>query len=209
MAILVLEDVSAAYSNSPEILKGLSLSLERGEQIAIIGRNGEGKTTLLKVAAGLLAPTRGKVRHFSSSNPAILLQNPRQQLVCSTVREEIEYTLRLNALDDKTVARVAQDRLQQFDLEHASEQHPLKLSGGQQQKVALAALLCREPELLLLDEPDAYLDGASRREFRSFFSGQVRAATIWIVSRVSELPEGMKAMRLANGVLSSLDVDEK
>jgi len=209
MAILVLEDVSAAYPNSPEILSGISLALERGEQIAIVGRNGEGKTTLLKVAAGLLAPMRGTVRHFTSSNPAILFQNPLQQLICSTVREEIEYTLRLNGHDDASLSRVTHDRLQQFDLEHVSEQHPLKLSGGQQQKVALAALLCREPELLLLDEPDAYLDGASRREFRRFFSANVRAATIWIVCRESELPEGMQAFRLADGVLTSLDGDKK
>lgn len=209
MAILVLEDVSAAYPNSPEILRGISLTLERGEQIAIVGRNGEGKTTLLKVAAGLLAPTRGKVRHYIRSNPAILLQNPRQQLICSTVREEIEYTLRLNGHDDESISRVAHDRLHQFDLEHVSDQHPLKLSGGQQQKVALSALLCREPELLLLDEPDAYLDGASRREFRRFFSANVRAATIWIVCRESELPEGMQAFRLAEGVLASLDSDMK
>ncbi len=205
MALLVLDDVYAAYPNAPEILRGLSLTLEHGEQIAIVGRNGEGKSTLLKVAAGLLSPTRGKVTYFGSANPALLLQNPRQQLVCATVREEIEYTLRLNGHSDADMSHLANDRMRRFDLMNLTEQHPLRLSGGQQQKVALAALMCREPQLLLLDEPDAFLDGAARREFREFFFTNVRAATIWIVSRESELPSGMRALRLADGLLTPVE----
>lgn len=204
MALLALKDVFAAYPNSPEVLKGVSLTLEKGEQVAIVGRNGEGKTTLLKVAAGLLSPIKGTVSYEGKSNPAILLQNPRQQLVCSSVREEIVYTLRLNGFDHETATCKANELLAQFDLTPLAEQPPLKLSGGQQQKLALAALLSRNPELLLLDEPDAFLDGSSRHEFRSFFFDKVQAATIWIVSRKSEIPDRMRAYRLADGLLFEL-----
>lgn len=206
MSLLEIENVHFGYQGHPSILRGASLTLAPGEQIAIVGGNGEGKSTLLKIAAQLLKPTHGYVSYTGRSNPALLLQNPIQQLLCASAREEIEYTLRLNGCTDSDIAHRTNEQLERFGLLSTANLDPKALSGGQQQKLALAALLCREFDLLLLDEPDAFLDGASRREFRRFFFNKVRAAAIWIVCRNSELPIGLPAYRLMNGTLAPIEM---
>ncbi len=203
MPLLSLDHVSAGYGEAGSVLLDVSLQLERGEQVAVIGGNGEGKTTLLKVAAGLLKPRRGTCVYTGESNPAFIYQVPSQQLICASAREEVEFTLRINGVDESLVESRAEELLSEFQLTAFASRSPRTLSGGQQQRLTLAATLCRSPELLLLDEPDAFLDCASRREFRSFFSQHVRAAVIWVVCRESELPQDMRVYRLKNGVMSS------
>ena len=201
MSLLVLDRIRAGYGAKPDVLRSVSLTVEQGERIAVVSSNGAGKTTLLRVAAGLLKPRSGTVDYTGKSNPAFLFQVPRQQLVCGTVREEVEYTLKLNGTSNVNLNTQASDILARFDLSELADRAPHALSGGQQQKVVLAASLARAPELLLLDEVDSYLDGKSRREFRAFFFGSVKSATIWAVSRPSELPADMKAFVLKDGVL--------
>lgn len=201
MPLLSLKDVYAGYADGPDVLKGVSLSLENGECVAIVGVNGSGKSTLLRVIAGLCKPRKGIVTYTGKSNPAFLLQNPKQQMLCGTVREEIEYSLVMNYPDEPDLDGRVHAQLMRFGLQDRADLPPASLSGGQQQKLALAALLCREPELLLLDEPDSFLDGRSRSEFRSFLFSNFRAGIVWIVSRINELPPNARGLRLQSGTL--------
>ncbi|MCL4304701.1 energy-coupling factor ABC transporter ATP-binding protein [bacterium] len=203
MNVLSLRDVSAGYNATGDTLKACSLDVALGQRIAIIGENGSGKSTLLRVAAGLLKPTAGTATYHGTRNPAFLLQNPRQQLICSTVREEIEFTLRMQGNSSEAVKLTTESLLKSFFLNEIAESSPQSLSGGQQQRVALAALLTRESELLLLDEPEAFLDGVSRREFRQFFAAHVRSsAVLWSCCRESEVPPGFEVRILRDGALS-------
>jgi energy-coupling factor transporter ATP-binding protein EcfA2 len=204
VALLALEQVTAGYGQSPDILRGANLTLEPGEQVCVLSSNGAGKSTLLRVAAGLLTPRSGRVSFAGCANPAFIFQVPRQQLICATVREEIEYTLKLNGAQDSGLEQNTSSLLQRFGLTELSDRAPQTLSGGQQQKLVLAASLCREPALLLLDEPDSFLDGAARREFREFFFQNVNSAAIWTVCRKSEIPSDMKAFMLTDGKLEEL-----
>jgi len=200
--LLELRNVVAGYESAAPTLKGASLTLSRGQRIAILGRNACGKSTLLRVASGLMRPLSGEMIYNGTTAPAFLLQNPREQLICATVTEEIDLALRMNRVAADQLENRKRDLLVRFGLQDMSEVAPSELSGGQQQRLALAALFCRELELLLLDEPDAFLDGRSRREFRDYVGALPKEiAVLWTVCRRSEIPGGFESLELREGTL--------
>ena len=167
MPYFSIRKVSKSY-DSHVALQEFSLEMERGEMIAIVGESGSGKSTLLRIAAGLTSQSRGEVWLGDQQ-----IQNPTQKLVPgydeiklihqdyqlfpnSTVAENISRPL-LNFDPGYRKQRVRR-LLEQLSLENYSERFPRQLSGGQQQKVAIAQALAVEPEVLLLDEPFSHLD---------------------------------------------------
>jgi energy-coupling factor transport system ATP-binding protein len=145
--IVRLDDVSFAYPGGPPVVAGESLSVRRGEVVALVGPNGVGKTTLAKLAAGLLAPGAGRVVRFGK--PAYLSQDPGRYLVAETVLDEVA----LAATRERARTRLAQLGLAEHEL-----RHPRDLSSGERERLALACVLAVEPELLVLDEPTRGVD---------------------------------------------------
>lgn len=158
--VLALKDVFYRYSeDAPWVLRNLRLELPAGIH-AVVGGNGCGKTTLLKVIAGTLSPTRGRVRNELARSQALLPQNPKALLVCDTVLEELTEWQATGGYGTEDVDRI----MELMGIEDLASRHPYDVSGGQQQKVALAKLLLCKPELLLLDEPTKGLDASSKIE---------------------------------------------
>lgn len=165
----------------PDVVKGLSLEARKGEFLALLGGNGTGKTTSLKLLGGLLQPYRGEV-HLEGS-VGMLPQNPQSLFVKKTVREDLYELLKGKGLDpayrDAKVAHVtALCRLTEL-----LDRHPYDLSGGEQQRAALAKVLLLEPDILLMDEPTKGLDA----EFKQVFAGILqslleRGVTVLMVS---------------------------
>lgn len=153
-----------------DVLKGLSLTVRAGELLAIVGGNGAGKSTALAVLAGQRRPYRGKVLQ-KAKRIAALCQEPRAMFVKDTVRADLEDALRTLSLPaaeqqprmDAAVAAMA--------LSPLLERHPFDLSGGEQQRAAIAKLLLARPDVLLLDEPTKGMDAA----FRASFGALLRA----------------------------------
>ena len=149
--------------DSPDILKGVSLKAYPGELLCILGGNGTGKSTTLSILSGARMLYRGK-RIADSSGICALPQNPQMLLVHKSVREEL--------LDVASADR-AGEMAALCRLEGLLDRHPYDLSGGEQQRVALAKVLLQNPRILLLDEPTKGLDS----DFKELFAGILRDLT--------------------------------
>ena len=159
--VVTARDLHVRYQREdPWVLRGVDLAVRRGTIHLIVGGNGCGKSTLLAALAGARTAQRGTIDNALAGRQALLPQDPKALFVCDTAAEELaEWRDRCGYTADDVRAVVA--RLGLTGLEGAS---PLDLSGGQQQKLALAKLLLTRPELLFLDEPTKGLDPASAAE---------------------------------------------
>lgn len=152
--MLELKDVSLSFG-ALEVLRGASLTLGQGERIAITGPSGCGKTSLLHVIAGLLHPDSGLVRN-RAARTACVFQEPRL-LPWLSAEENVSIVM-----PHGTQEQDALMLLKKLGLADSAEKHPCELSGGMQQRAALARALAYAPDLLLLDEPFRALDAASK-----------------------------------------------
>ena len=144
-----LRDISFAYPGGPPVLDGAALEVRRGEVVVLEGPNGCGKTTLAKLAAGLLEPAAGSV--VRAGRAAYLSQDPGRYLVRERVIDEVA----LGAGGDRARALAA---LGWVGLEWAAARHPRDLSSGERERLGLAAVAVSEPDLLVLDEPTRGID---------------------------------------------------
>ena len=170
--VLTASEVWFRYEpDAPDVLRGLTMTVCRGEHYALLGANGAGKSTTLRVLAGLAKPLRGEVT--AAGRVGLLPQDPQTLFVKKTVREELLDVCR----DDQALARtVALCRL-----EGLLERHPYDLSGGEQQRAALAKVLLCAPNILLLDEPTKGLDAAFKRQLAQILR-QLQAGGVTIVT---------------------------
>ena len=144
-----LRGIAFAYPGGPSVLEGAAIDVRRGEVVVLEGPNGCGKTTLAKLAAGLLEPAAGSV--VREGRAAYLSQDPGRYLVRERVVDEVA----LGAGGDRGRALAA---LARVDLDWAAERHPRDLSSGERERLGLAAVAVSEPDLLVLDEPTRGVD---------------------------------------------------
>jgi iron(III) transport system ATP-binding protein len=181
MAELTVDDLHLAYGDNP-ILKGVALTLNRGEVVSLLGPSGSGKTTLLRAVAGLEVPHKGTIRIadktvFSGSDGIDVPAEARNLGLVfqsyalwphKTVFDNVAYALRLRRVSGGDVASRVKKALDELSLGHLAERYPHQLSGGQQQRVALARALVYNPPVILLDEPLSNLDAKLREEARAW-----------------------------------------
>ncbi len=157
--------------DGPDVVKGLDLELRRGELLALLGGNGTGKTTAVRLLAGLRKPYRGELK--LNARAAVLPQDPQTLFVKKTLREDLEEALRGRELSGEERAARLGRVIRLCRLEALLDRHPYDLSGGERQRAALAKVLLPEPELLLMDEPTKGLDA----EFKQSFAAILRELT--------------------------------
>jgi energy-coupling factor transport system ATP-binding protein len=153
------------YSDGTIALKGVDLTLHRGEMLALLGPNGSGKTTFAKILAGIYRASQGKVEVLGQDLTSkkvrarlpqtigYVFQNPDHQLFCRKVRDEVAYGLKNLGIEPARREKMVARTLEAVGLANEANEDPLFLSKGQRQRLAVAAVLAMEPDILIVDEP--------------------------------------------------------
>jgi energy-coupling factor transport system ATP-binding protein len=177
--MIKIDDVHFTYPNGVEALKGVSLEVQDGEFLAIMGQNGAGKTTLVKHINGLFKPSNGTVvvDDIETTKVSVaklarkvgfVFQNPDHQLFSETVEEEISFALRNFGYDEPTMNERVTWALNLLDLTEYRKVSPFMLSGGERKRVALASVLAWDPKIVILDEPTIGQDNQQKERLRQF-----------------------------------------
>jgi energy-coupling factor transport system ATP-binding protein len=204
------ERVSFSYPGSGRpALSGVSLDVRQGEYVGVVGPNGGGKSTLVRLLNGLLKPDSGRVL-VSGRDPArepfevrkhlgLLFQNPENGLVAPFVEDDVAFGLEnLGVPREEMRERVAR-AIRTVGLEGFERREPHTLSGGEKQRVALAGLLVAEPEILVLDEPTSMLDSAGRMEVLEYLHALQSEKTVLHVTHHLEELTGADRIYVLNG----------
>ena len=169
-------DVTMKHSEKRLALDGVTLDIERGSFVAIVGSNGSGKSTLAKHLNALLLPTEGEVFvcGMSTADPdntweirrrcGMVFQNPDNQLVSSVVEDDVAFGPENLGVEPSEIRRRVDDALNAVGMYEFRKKGPHLLSGGQKQRIAIAGVLAMQPECIVFDEPTAMLDPSGRRE---------------------------------------------
>jgi tungstate transport system ATP-binding protein len=196
---IVLED-AAVVAGPLTILNNIGLTLAAGAPTVLVGPNGAGKTTLLRLAMGLVAPARGRVTwggriDAASTRRAIVFQRP--VMLRRSAAGNIRYALSAAGVASSTRAARAAELLALVGLSDLGDRPARKLSGGEQQRLALARALAKEPQVLFLDEPTASLDPAASKAVEDI----IRAVTARSIKVVMATHDLGSARRLAGDVV--------
>ena len=197
--MITLENVSLKYKNEKNyIFKNLSLSLD-GKIISIIGKNGTGKTSLVKLLSGTLSPTSGNIfiNDLNLSNKkdfynirkkvAVVFQNPDNQIIFERVYEELKFGLKNLKFDDNTIEKNIDKALDLVGMSDYKFTETKTLSLGQKQKIIIAEALALNSDIIVLDEPTAMLDPASKKQIFSLFQFlKSQGKTIIFVTHILE-----------------------
>lgn len=164
--LISVTDVWFRYGKGlPDVVKGANMAVRSGEMFCILGGNGTGKTTALKLLSGLKTPYKGEVKTFGKIG--YLPQEPQSLFVKKTVYEDLKDALKDLDLSEKAAEERISDMIELCGLVGLENRHPFDLSGGEQQRTALAKLLLRSPDILLLDEPTKGSDAQFKIKFAS------------------------------------------
>jgi cobalt/nickel transport system ATP-binding protein len=182
MPLFELKNVNYLYLNKIPALNDINLTIEPGEQLAILGANGSGKSTLLKLLDGLIFPSSGIVKAFDKTltenildsdggdfpqffrkKVGLIFQNSEAQLFCPTVMDEIKFGPLQLDIPKKDIDQRVHDVMEMLHIENLKDRAPYTLSGGEKKKVAIASVLSINPDVLLLDEPTNGLDPRTQR----------------------------------------------
>jgi len=178
--------LTVEYSDGTRAIDTVNFSIGSGENVALIGANGAGKTSLLLALVGVLLPSGGEIRAVGltlgkktmreiRSRIGMVFQNPDDQLFMPNIYEDIAFGPRNYGCDEEESARRVDNALAGLGIAHLAERSPLRLSGGEKRLAAIATVLAMNPEHVMFDEPTAFLDPRARRN---------------LISTLADLPQG-------------------
>jgi cobalt/nickel transport system ATP-binding protein len=210
--LLTVSDLTVEYADGTRAIETLSFSIEAGENVALIGANGAGKTSLLLTLVGVLESKNGEIQICETivgkktlrnirSRIGLVFQNPDDQLFMPNIFEDVAFGPRAFGCDETETARRADAALLSLGIGHLAKRSPLKLSGGEKRLAAIATVLAMDPEFLLFDEPTAFLDPRARRNLSNTLSDLPQGKLI--ATHDLGFAEGLcsRALLLQNGKL--------
>ncbi len=221
-AIIKIENLNFSYSDDSDsevgsasyvpAISDVSLTVERGEYIAVLGHNGSGKSTLAKLLNVILTPTSGKIYidgvditspDFSEDDVfnirqkiGMVFQSPDNQLVATVVEEDVAFGPENLGLPREEIRRRVNSSLSLVGMTEYARHAPHKLSGGQKQRVAIAGIIAMKPEVIIFDESTAMLDPLGRKDVLSIMERLNREEGITIINITHYMDEAARADRV-------------
>lgn len=216
MDLISYEDVTFSYFTEDEdeqkieykVFEHFNLSIEKGSFVAVLGHNGSGKSTIAKLANGIVVPQGGRVlvdgistaeedRLFDiRSRVGMVFQNPDNQIVSSIVEEDVAFGVENLGLPPAECRRRVDEALQRVGMYEYRLKAPNKLSGGQKQRVAVAGIIAMRPQCIVFDEPTAMLDPSGRAEVMQIAKELNRRDGITILFITHNMDEAVQADRV-------------
>lgn len=207
MSYLELDDVDVRLGDT-EVLRGVSCSLD-DRTIAVIGENGSGKSTLARLVGGLTHATGGTIRVLGLDpardaarlrrQVAVVFSNPDTQIVMPTVKEDVAFSLRSEKLSRDEKTRRVNEAMHRFGLADVADRASHDLSGGQKQLLALCGAFVRRPDLVIADEPTAYLDARNARRIADHLFEEGRHRLLLVTHDLALARRCEKAVLVRNG----------
>ncbi|MDH5163822.1 energy-coupling factor ABC transporter ATP-binding protein [Heyndrickxia oleronia] len=206
--IISIEHVFYRYpGQDPYVLKDISLSINEGEWLAIVGHNGSGKSTLAKMLNGLHYPEKGEVRIDTlplteetvweiRKQIGMVFQNPDNQFVGTTVQDDVAFGLENNGIPQNIMVERVNHALERVNMHSFLDQEPHHLSGGQKQRVAIAGVIALQPKVIILDEATSMLDPKGRKEVLETIFELKEELGLTVISITHDLEEASKADRI-------------
>lgn len=206
--MIKIDHVTYRYDEEHTALKDISLEINKGEMLAIVGHNGSGKSTLAKHLNALLLPTEGRVEVDGMDTAVeantlnirkkvgMVFQNPDNQIVTTIVEEDVAFGPENLGVPPLEIRERVDNALKAVDMYEYREHAPFKLSGGQKQRVAIAGVIAMETECIVLDEPTAMLDPRGREEVMSTIKRLNRERGITIILITHYMDEAVQADRV-------------
>ena len=209
MEIIRFDNVHFKYPGSEkETLRGISLSIEEGTFVAVLGRNGSGKSSLAKHMNAILLPSSGRVTICGMDtadedrildirrNVGMVFQNPDNQIVANVVEDDVAFAPENLGVPSDQIRRRVDDALTLVDMFNFKTHAPHLLSGGQKQRVAIAGVLAMRPKIIVLDEPTAMLDPQGRRDVISTVTALCRENGMTVILITHHMDECVNADRV-------------
>ncbi|MCI5844462.1 MAG: energy-coupling factor transporter ATPase [Oscillospiraceae bacterium] len=193
---------------SPDILKDISLSIQKGDFVALLGHNGSGKSTFAKHMNAILLPSAGTMtvdgidtqdeeqRFTLRSHVGMVFQNPDNQIVATIVEEDVAFGPENLGIPPEEIRKRVDDALKAVDMYEYRQHAPSQLSGGQKQRVAIAGIIAMRPDCIVLDEPTAMLDPSGRQEVMKTIQMLNRDFGITVVLITHYMEEAAQANRV-------------
>lgn len=219
--IVSIKNLCFDYTNEEteevtHVLKGVSLEINKGEFVAVLGHNGSGKSTLAKHLNVILVPTAGSVTvdGLDTSDEknlfeirrrvGMVFQNPDNQMVANIVEEDVAFAPENLGVPREEIRRRVDNALAAVNMSRFAKHAPHMLSGGQKQRIAIAGVLAMEPDIIVLDEPTAMLDPIGRREIIEMVKKLNREKNMTVILITHYMEEAVEADRVVvidSGVL--------
>ena len=200
--IVEFKDISFSYEKDQKekTLDQVSFHVKQGEWVSIVGHNGSGKSTTVRVMDGLLSPDQGEIRIDGKElndatvweirqDVGFVFQNPDNQFVGATVEDDIAFGLENQGVAHEEMTRRVAEALKRVGMSEFRAKEPARLSGGQKQRVAIAGALALSPKLLILDEATSMLDPAARKEVIQLIQKLRQEQELTVVSITHDLDE--------------------
>lgn len=202
--IIEIKDLSFEYEVGAKTINHISLNINKGDYVAILGHNGSGKSTIAKLLIGLLEKSSGSIivngnelnlenLYKVRENIGIVFQNPDNQFIGATVRDDIAFGLENTCVPQEKMDDIINTYAAKVGMLDFLDHEPTKLSGGQKQRVAIAGILAMSPAIIILDEATSMLDPMGRREINNLVKELNQEKEITIISITHDIEEAKNA----------------